>query len=171
MGNGASNFTIIRITPTLDTNAYAQNDVLFNPTEIPNAVRGNAGCSMLMAAYILDQSDTADSDINLFFTEGNTSFGTINDTANISDSNLEAIGVCSFAKVDADQAHSGAGVDGVRMHQVFNAAGTGEATQPLGLLQAAAGSTSVYVSGILTSATTPTYAADDIDIILHIQYK
>ena len=34
----STNRKIIRVTPTLDTNAYAQGDVLFTATEIPNAV-------------------------------------------------------------------------------------------------------------------------------------
>ena len=38
------------------------------------------------------------------------------------------------------------------------------------VLQAEAGSTSVYVTGIITSGTTPTYAADDIQLIFHIEY-
>jgi hypothetical protein len=42
-------------------------------------------------------------------------------------------------------------------------------TSPL-LLQAASNSTSVYVVGILTGSATPTYAADDIDLIFHIEY-
>ena len=37
------------------------------------------------------------------------------------------------------------------------------------LLQADEGSTSVYVSGVLRDGT-PTFAADDIDLIFHIEY-
>ena len=37
------------------------------------------------------------------------------------------------------------------------------------LLQAASDSTSVYVQGILTSATTPTFADGDLQLILHIE--
>ena len=44
-----------------------------------------------------------------------------------------------------------------------------ENTQDLLLLQAADDSTSVYVQGILTSSTTPTFADGDIQLILHIE--
>ena len=39
------------------------------------------------------------------------------------------------------------------------------------LLQAADDSTSVYVQGILTSNTTPTFADGDLQLILQIQYR
>ena len=42
MPYGKSNFKVIRVTPTLSTDAYANGDVLFTTTEIPNAVIGNA---------------------------------------------------------------------------------------------------------------------------------
>jgi len=46
---------------------------------------------------------------------------------------------------------------------------TGENTQDLMLLQAANDSTSVFIQGILISATTPTYADGDIQLILHLE--
>ena len=33
MANSASKYTVIRVTPTLDTSAYADDDVFFNSTE------------------------------------------------------------------------------------------------------------------------------------------
>ena len=171
MGNTASNYTIIRVTPTLSTAQYQDGDVLFVATEIPNAVKGNGGCSKLVAAYILDQSDIADSDIQLIFSEGNTALGSINETANISDANLEALNICGYARCTSAQAQTDADIDNARIHQILPGSGAGENVSPLMFLQAASDSTSVYVQGILASGTTPTYAADDIDLILHIQYK
>ena len=46
MGNTASSFNIIRVSPTLSTDAYADNDVFFAATEIPAADRGDGGCSL-----------------------------------------------------------------------------------------------------------------------------
>jgi hypothetical protein len=163
-------FKIIRVTPTLSTDAYAQGDVLFTATEIENAVKGDGGCSKLLGMYIVDQSDIADSDITFVFSEGSTALGTINATANISDANLEDLGINGICTLDSDQAETGAHIDTARIFQVLPASGTGESSNASMLLQAATGSTSVYVQGILTSSTTPTYAADDIDLVLHIQY-
>jgi hypothetical protein len=47
--------------------------------------------------------------------------------------------------------------------------GSGENNDNLMLLQAADDSTSVYVQGLLTSSTTPTYADGDLQLILHIE--
>ena len=45
MANNYSKYSIIRVTPTMDAGtAYGSNDVLFNSTEIPNAVIGKGGC-------------------------------------------------------------------------------------------------------------------------------
>ena len=170
MGNNASNYTIIRVTPTVTTDAYSVGDVLFTATEIPNAVRGDAGCSMLVGAYILDQADQ-DWDGIFVFSEANTALGTINETANIADGDMEAIGLCGITKSDVTQASSISHIDTCRVSQMLPASSTGENVTPLLMLQAAAGSTSVYVQAII-QAETPTFAAvDDIDLIFHIQYR
>ena len=162
---------IIRVTPTLSTDAYAQGDVLFTATEIPNAVSERGGCSKLVAVYVIDQSDITDSDITLVFSESNEALGTINATANISDADLELLKITGMAFCDADAASSGQYTfDTARVHQVLPLSGTSEDSFPVQLLQAESNSTSAYVQGVLTSATTPTYAADDIDLVFHIEY-
>ncbi len=167
MANSLSNYRVIRVTPTLDTSAYSTGDVLFNSVEIPEAVLGNAGCSKLLNMYVVNQNvDTID--VNFFFSENSMTIGTINATADISDANIEAGNILGSMKLDADQSVTG-GFDNARVSMVFGGGGASESTNPL-LLQAAAGSTSVYVAGIITDGT-PTFAADDIDLVLHIQYK
>jgi len=168
MANNYSNFEIIRVTPTLDTSAYADGDVLFTATEIPNAVLGKGGCSKLVGGYVFDKLDSS-SDITFVFTEGSTALGTINATANISDADLLANNICGISKLDNDQASTGNKIDTSRIHQMLPASLTGENTQDLMLLQAASDSTSVYVQGLLTSATTPTFADGDLQLILHIE--
>ena len=170
MGNTASNYNIIRVTPTLSTDAYAADDVLFTGLEIPAAVRGDGGCSMLVGAYLIDQSDTANIDIDFYFTEESTAFGTANATADISDANMEAIGFNGAIRCDADHATSGASIDNLRIHQLVCYDGASINNTSLTLLQAKSGSTSVYCHAIV-NAGTPTYAADDLDLVLHIQYR
>ena len=159
---------IIRVTPTLSTDAYAQGDVLFTATEIPRAVLEKGGCSKLVGGYIFDKTDGSD-DITFVFTEGNTALGTINATADISDADLLANNICGISKLDSDQATSGGFIDTSKIHQMLPASVTGENNDNLMLLQAASDSTSVYVQGILTSATTPTFADGDLQLILHIE--
>ena len=168
MRTGKSDFKIIRVTPTLDTNAYAQGDVLFTATEIPNAVIGLGGCSKLLGAYMLDKADKT-VDILFTWSEGNTALGTINATADISDADLLANNICGITKIDSDQATSGVYIDNSRITQMLPASVTGENTQDLLLLQAANDSTSVFIQGVLISDTTPTYADGDIQLILHLE--
>jgi len=97
--------------------------------------------------------------------------GTINDTADISDSNMEGLNICGVTKMDVSQGSTGANIDTSRVNQMLPLSVTGENVTPLCLLQAAAGSTSVFVQAIVHGET-PTFAAtDDLDLILHIQYK
>jgi len=171
MRTGKSDYKIIRVTPTLDTNAYAQGDVLFIATEIPNAVIGNGGCSKLVSMYMLTQNTTR-IDVDFVFSENSAVYGTINATANIADGDLEAANVTGFISLDAGEISAATSqIDTSELLRVgMNDAGGSSTllTSPL-LLQAADDSTSVYVVGILTGSATPTYAADDIDLIFHIE--
>ena len=170
MGNNLSNYDIIRVTPTLDTSAYAGGDVAFTATEIPNAVFGNGGCSKLVNAYIMDQ-DRDTYDLDLIFTQKNTAIGTINATADISDANMGAIGLCGFCRFKSDVAFLG-GIDQVRIIRWSETVADSERTSagPI-FLQAESDSTSVYVSGLISSGTPTFAAADDIDLILHIEKR
>lgn len=162
------NKKIIRVTPTLDTSAYAVDDVLFNSVEIPNAVFAKGGCSKLVAMYILSQNKDL-ADIDFIFSENSMTLGTQNATANISDADLEAGNISGFIHLDANIGTT-QGIDNAVIRRVHD---TGETdayniSTPI-LIQAAANSTSVYVAGII-NAGTPTFAADDIDLIFHIEY-
>lgn len=173
MPYGKSNNKIIRVTPTLDTSAYAQGDVLFNSVAIPNAVIGNGGCSKLVAMYMLTQNNTR-IDADFIFSENSATFGTINATANISDGDLEDANLTGFISLDAGEiAAQTPQLDNAEILRVgmIDAGGSSTLlTAPL-LLQAADDSTTVYVAAILTGTATPTYAADDIDLIFHIEYR
>ena len=159
-------YEIIRVTPTLSTDAYAAGDVAFTATEIPNAVREDGGCSKIVNCFVMDQ-DRDTFDLNLIFTEKNTAIGTINATADISDANMEAIGFCGMNFFQSDAAANGH-IDNVRIMKQQSISSSGESVEPV-LIQAEAGSTSVYVSGIFPDGTPTFAAADDIDIILHIE--
>ena len=156
---------IVRVTPTLSTDAYGDGDVLFNSVEIPNAVSNRGGISKLTGMFILSQNTTA-IDAYFIFSENSLTLGTINATANISDADLEAGNITGSAHLDGSES-STSHIDNGRLFNVaYNASDEQFAPQ---LLQAAEGSTSVYVACIITGGT-PTLAADDIDLIFHIEY-
>jgi len=108
-------------------------------------------------------------DLDIIFTEKNTAIGTINATADISDANMEAIGLCGMCRFKTDVAFIG-GIDQVRLLRWSEMVADSERTSagPI-LIQAETGSKSVYVSGIFSSGTPTFAAADDMDIILHIE--
>ena len=160
------NRKVIRVTPTLDTSAYAVGDVLFNSVEIPNAVFANGGCSKLVNMFVVNQANVQ-IDVNFFFSENSMTLGTINATANIADADVEAANILGTLKLDGDQTITG-GTDNFIVQAVLGATGAGESIAPI-MLQAATNSTSVYVAGIITDGT-PTFAADDLDLVFHIEY-
>ena len=163
---------VIRVTPTLDTSAYAQGDVLFNSVAIPNAVREEGGCSKLVAMFLLSKS-TDELDANFIFSENSATFGTVNATANISDADLDTANVLGHLHHDASIAVMSE-LDNAKFYRIveLSSATNDNAihANPMMLLQAAAGSTDVYVAAIQHDNSTNTYAADDWELIFHIQY-
>jgi hypothetical protein len=78
----------IRVTPTLDTSAYAVGDVLFVGTEVTLPAKS---CFLRGVQAVVKDTDGASQEINLlFFQKNTTALGTINATANISGANLLA---------------------------------------------------------------------------------
>lgn len=163
---------VVRVTPTLSTDAYASGDVLFVATKIPNAVKNRGGVSKLKAMFVLDKDDTSDASNDIFFVfqekEG-TAPGTINSSANISDSDFQANKPLGFIQLDAERNVNGAGIQNSRLFYVNPGAGDGESSVPNLLLKADEGSTDVYVWAYLSGGT-PTYSADGLELIFHIEY-
>ena len=169
MANSASRYSVIRVTPTLDTGAYADDDVFFNSTEIPSAVIGNGGASKLIGLTILNEDDVAH-DIDIVFMQKSTDLGTINDVvgSNSKWTNVlaKAAGVLGVVKVD----WSLSSIDFVN-NLVFTTANANPSAKSEGLpilLQAEDNSTSVFMAAISRGGT-PTVAADDYEIILHVE--
>ena len=169
MANSASKYTVIRVTPTLDTSAYADNDVFFNATEIPSAVIGNGGASKLISITILNEDDVAH-DIDLIFMQKSTDLGTINEAVGSNSKWTNALakqaGVLGVIEVDWSTSNS----DFVNnlIYSSGNANPSGKAENLPMILQAEDDSNSVYVAAVSRGGT-PTVAADDYEIILHIE--
>ena len=161
-----TNRKIIRVTPTISTDAYAQGDVLFTATAIPNAVLGDGGCSKLVDFYVIDEA-AQDFDVDFYFSENNTALGTINATADISDADLAALNLNGVMHMDLSAART-TQLDNAQVIKVLSLSASQEAGYPM-LMQAASDTTSVYVQGIVRAGT-PTFAASDITLIFHIEY-
>ena len=160
---------IIRVTPELSTDAYGTGDVLFNGTEIPNAVAYRGGGSRLIAMYTFNKTANA-CKYEILFTENAVTLGTINATANISDADIITAKPTGFLFLDESTGDT-ENFDNFQMARVTDYStsdGTVHGLPPI-LLQASPGSTSCFVSGVI-QAGTPTFVADDLELIFHIEY-
>lgn len=143
---------VIQATFTVDTSAYASGDVIANPVEIPKAVLGVDGVSVLQSLTLTDLADQGVA-LSLVFTTDATVLGTINSAPNISDANVLAKVLGVVAVGTADYLDLG----GARVATLRN----------IGLmLQPASGKDSIFV-GVVNGAGTPTFgAATDLSIRL-----
>lgn len=160
---------IIRVTPTMDNGtAYADGDVLFNSTEIPNAVLANGGCSKLVRAYLHNHKD-ASFNFDLVFTENQVNLGTINDTVGSDSLWTEALakasGVIGFLETESGDNDINL-INSQLVHLNHDASAVGD--MPM-LWQAASNSTSIYFAGIDRTGGTD-FGADDLEFVFHIEY-
>mgnify|MGYP003115497514 CR=1 FL=1 len=161
---------VIRVIPTIETSEYVSGDVIFNSVAIPNAVKEEGGCSKLIAAYMVSNS-TDNLLFEMIFTENAATFGTVNETANISDADIRTAKVLSSwacEAVDDTTEH----LDTSEIKRIFDTRSANGNTVPSvdpTLLQAAEGSTDVYFA--VLGGSTITYAgANDLEFIFHIEY-
>lgn len=142
---------VATLTPVLDTDAYAANDVLFVPIEVENVFAVAGGCRALHSIVVLDGDDQG-VDIDLVFMNADGELGTINSAVSISDADAAKI-LGAVSLVAEDDA-----IDLVNSRLYTKTA--------VGLvLEAAAGSTSLWVAGIVRSGT-PTFTASGMQIRL-----
>ena len=167
MGNNASNFEIIRVTPTIIVGTTEAEDVMFNATAIPNAVIGDAGCSKLIGVSITDQ-DKEDHNMDIVFMSVQTNLGTAGAAADIAANDMLAADITSSLKIDWGTASSA--FSNFSMYTSSAHAVDDDNTQLPILLQANAGSTSVYFTAIAKEEMA-FEATDDLEFIFHIQKR
>ena len=164
---------VIRVTPTVTGVQYSNNDILFDTTEVPLAVGLKGECSKLVSAMISSKSNSL-FDIELFFCTVNQSMGTVNATRSVSDSDWATAKVLGRLTLDssADNYNYGNG----RVHNFDRQSETYSTTDqwksrfPI-LLQAAAGSTSVYTFAFVAGTdVTPELSVGDLELILGVEY-
>ena len=164
---------VIRVTPTVTGVQYSNNDILFDTTEVPLAVGAKGECSKLVSAMISSKSNSL-FDIELFFCTVNQSVGTVNSARSVSDSDWATAKVLGRLTLDssADNYNYGNG----RVHNFDRQSETYSTTDqwksrfPL-LLQAAAGSTSIYTFAFVTGTdVTPELSVGDLELILGVEY-
>lgn len=90
------------LTLTLNTNQYANGDVLADTQVITEALRIPDGTGQIRSIAVLDEDDNTAYTFNVLFLDSSASVGTENDAFSITDANARTIlGVVSFAAADA----------------------------------------------------------------------
>ena len=128
---------IITVTPTLNVDTDGgddgtqDNDVMFDYTEIPNAVAVPGGSAIIQSITLLDKDDLGAA-IDLVFADADTGLGTLD--AAVSDDDAGAEGILGYTSITSY-------FDGVAW-QVASKNNLGM------VVKAATGSTSIYVAGV-----------------------
>jgi hypothetical protein len=136
----------IEVTPTLDTSAYADGDVLFNSVEIPQAVFANGRTVTLVSIAGLDADDQGVA-MDLVFTQAALTLAALNAAAAPADGVIIAAKFMGHIRIA-----TGDYID------FTNSQGFTKLLSPGLVLEAASGSRSLYVSGINRGGT-PTHTA------------
>lgn len=141
---GASDI-VVTIAPTVAAEAHSAGDLLFDSTEIANAVRVNAGTAIVQSITIVDKGDQKPA-IKLLFANAQTDFGAPGGVPDPDDS--EALTVIGVVDVPAT-----AYVD-LGANSVATIANIGL------LLKAGAATTSIWLAGIAVGTPTPASTSD-----------
>ena len=151
---------VIRVSPTISASAYADTEILFNLTEIPNAVSVPGGTSRLTGVSWFLNKEGVDPVFDvLFFEKNTTALGTLNAAVDGTDTDIiqnNFIGSVELSSGDGNAV-------GTLRYNTWTPAAT-----PQILLQADTGSTSVYVAGI--ARDTVDYDSQ-LQLIFHVEYR
>jgi hypothetical protein len=163
MANNNSNYTIIDVTPTLNTNEYADGDALFNKAEIPGAVVGKGGCAELVNITVGSKKASATA-MEIVLMQSDQSMESANDAMNITAAEGLAANFLGWVDIPADGC-----LDMGEYNICMPVNETGAKPKLPMLLQAENDSTSVYFTVIIGG--TVTYAANDLLFRFHIKQK
>ena len=146
-----ANYYSITVTPTvLAGSAADQDDVIFNPTAIPGAVPTLGGAAKLISVNAVYYDDYEGA-LDLYFFEKDTNnLGTLGAAISISDADLKAnkllgtLAIAGSTDLIASTTQTSADISMI--------------------LQAASGSSDIFVAGTTPSRTGFTFTADGIDL-------
>jgi hypothetical protein len=140
------NADVLDFLPTLDTNVYADGDVLFDSAALANFAELPGEGGILDSIHVLDEDDQGVA-LDLVFLNANVSLGTFNVTPAITDANARAsVGLVKVAAADYID------LGGARIATL----------RGIGLrMKTAPGLSSLWVAGI-TRGGTPTYTANGL---------
>ena len=164
MQYGKSDYRIIDVTPTLDTSEYASGDALLNHVEIPNAVIGNGGVSELINITVNSKKASA-TGMTVILMQSAQSMESANTAMDITA--VEGTAANFLGHVDFG-ASSSFDMGNYIISMATGNTQTKTRTLPM-LIQADAGSTSIYFTVIILG--TVTYADGDLTFRFHLKQR
>ncbi len=142
---------VVDVTPVLSTGAYAQNDVLFDFTDV-DLGQGSPVRGTINAFTLLDKDDNGNQ-VSVFVSDSSTaSLGTVNSAVTITDADAATI----LGYVDTGETYEDLIASKIVRPSAFSPIGFNSSTG------------SIYVGGVLRGAVTPTHTASGIVIRLYL---
>jgi len=90
VGQVGGHTAIVDVALTLDTDAYADGDVLAEVQEVSNALRTDGGSGLLQSVIVIDKSDQGEA-LDIYLFSDSASLGTENAAVSISDADAAKI--------------------------------------------------------------------------------
>jgi hypothetical protein len=159
-------FSVIQVTPTLDTDAYADDDVLFVSTEVKLPHRH---CKVLSVSAIWNDTEALNEDVVLmFFKENTNDLGTINTAASISGAQLKAnVFLGATRLVSSGETSLGTPTLLVSQH-INDDSAVSSGVNAFSLVEGSTKNT-CYVQGLLESGA-GTFDADSLTLSISVEY-
>lgn len=141
-------------TPTLDTSAYADGDVLFVATELTDFMGATGGRGLVQSVTVTDASDQGAA-FDIWFFNGSVSLGTINAAVALSDT--DALKHRGRIEVQSGNYYD---VGGAKVADLTSFAGSQR------YFSAAGGTRSIWVGGVARGAAT--YSSTALQIVFNL---
>jgi hypothetical protein len=146
---------VITVTLSLDTNAYADGDVMADTQVVTGAIHAAGGEAILHSVLVLDEDDQGQT-FDILLLNADNSIGTENSAPSITDANARTI-VAAGTPTNDLRISSGDYIDlgGCRVAMKTNIGA---------VVKAASGSSDLYVATVIRGAAT--YSASGVKLML-----
>jgi|TARA_R110000737_G_scaffold276820_1_gene283614 hypothetical protein len=152
--SNSDKFKAVRVTPVSFIGDPGTDQVVFNLTEIPNAIFESGGAALLKSITLIDYDDNSADSLDLYFFEKNTNtdMGTLGAVIDITDPELLANGALGWVTIGAvaDNAIGDAILS--RIHTL---------TDVNLMVKSGVGSKSIYVAGVTQAGRTSTASGNE----------
>ena len=164
----AKKYYTVTVTPTLDTGAYSNGDVLFDGTEVKLPADG---CKLINAQAIWNDTQAAQEEMLLFFFQNNThALGSETSAPSITAAQIATnVFLGASRLVNTTGGESDLGTPSLLASNGHNDAGAATSNPSPIVLKSGATKGIVYVQGLLEITGGITCEADSLKIVLHFE--